>query len=74
MSGFSTRKQEQQYDNALLDICELMSYKIINLMKICDYHRIDLEGNQEPKDAHLIWTVKFLEIFKQIYKLEKYKY
>ena len=53
----------------------MMCFKIVNLLKLCDQRNIDLDDlPSEPKNTNFNWTVKFLEMFKSIYKQEKSRY
>lgn len=40
-SGFTTRKQELEYDRSLLTMSELLAYKVMELIKVLDYTGID---------------------------------
>jgi hypothetical protein len=73
-SGFPTRKQENEYDKNLLSICELLSYKVMELVKVLDHAGIDIDESPVSSHKHLSWTTKFFENFRHVYKLEKSKY
>ena len=56
-------------------MCELLCYKVMNLMQICDQAKTDLDLlMNDPRETHVNWTMKFLEVFKGVYKLEKHRY
>ena len=73
-SGFSTRKQENEYDRSLLTMCELLSFKVMELVRVLDHAGIDFDESPVSSHKHLSWTTKFFEIFRHVYKLEKSKY
>ena len=73
-SGFTTRKLELDYDKSVLKMCELLAYKVIELVKVVDHAGIDTDESPVCTHKHIHWAGKFLESFKSVYKMEKHKY
>ena len=42
-SGFTSRKQESEYDNSVLAMIQLMAKKLMELIKVVDHAKIDLD-------------------------------
>ena len=66
-SGFAMRKQELEYDRSLLSICELISFKVMELVRIMDVERVDFDESTASTLPHVQWTIKFFEQFKKVY-------
>ena len=73
-SGFTTRKQEFEYDRSLLTLNELLAYKVMELIKVIDYSGIDQDECPISTHKHVHWASKFFETFRTVYRLEKHKY
>ena len=73
-SGFTTRKQELEYDRALLTMSELLAFKVMELQKVLDYSGIDFDECPISTHKHVHWASKFFETFRSVFKLEKNKY
>ena len=73
-SGFTTRKQEHQYDETLFLAFELLSFKVMELVKVCDHALIDMDESPVSTHKHLRWISKFFDVFRVIYKMEKHRY
>ena len=42
-SGFASRKQESDYGKNLLALCELLAYKIVELVRIVDHAQLEMD-------------------------------
>ena len=73
-SGFTTRKLEQQYDLAIHSVCELLSYKVMELISVLDHAGVNADDSPASTHQHLRWASRFFEQFKSVYKLEKARY
>ena len=73
-SGFPTRKQEADYDRGLVSMCELLAFKVMDLVRVCDHEQIDMDESSASTHKHKKWAFKFFEALKSVYKLEKTRY
>jgi len=73
-SGFPTRKQELEYDRSVVSICELLAYKVVELVKVCDAEGIDPDQSPVSTHKHIRWVAKFFESLRSVHKLEKSRY
>jgi hypothetical protein len=63
-SGFSTENQEVAYDKAVEYALELLSYKVIELIK-------QLKNCLPPQ--HNLWVSKFFKVTKALQRMEGHK-
>ena len=53
---------------------ELLTFKIMEVIKVCDHANIEMDESEGSTHKHLRWMSKFFEVFRVIYKMEKHRY
>jgi len=46
----------------------------MELVKACDFAKLDLDKCKGPSHQHSLWLDRFLEIYKYMVRMEKQKY